>query len=160
MSLAEFDADLVVDARDCIMGRVATQVAEAALDGQSVAVVNAERAVITGREEQIKEKYKKRVDIGDDNQYFYPKRPDGILKRAIRGMLPHKKRRGRDAFENVRVYVGNPYDEDSAGGSPQSGDGEAVEAEVLDGTSLDRLSNIKFVTLGEVSDKLGANKTW
>jgi len=160
MSVAEFDADVVVDARDCIMGRVASQVAETALDGQTVAVVNAEGAVITGREEQIKEKYKKRVDIGADNQYFYPKRPDGILKRSIRGMVPHKKQRGREAFENVRVYVGNPYDEDSAGGSPRSGDGEAVEAEVLDGTSLDRLSNIKFVTLGEVSDKLGANKTW
>ncbi|MFC6757769.1 MULTISPECIES: 50S ribosomal protein L13 [Haloarcula] len=145
MSVAEFDADVVVDARDCIMGRVASQVAETALDGQTVAVVNAERAVITGREEQIKEKYKKRVDIGADNQYFYPKRPDGILKRSIRGMLPHKKQRGRDAFENVRVYVGNPHDED---------------AEVLSGTSLDRLSNIKFVTLAEVSETLGANKTW
>jgi len=160
MSLAEFDADVVVDARDCIMGRVASQVAEQALDGQSVAVVNAERAVITGREEQITEKYKKRVDIGNDNGYFYPKRPDGILKRSIRGMLPHKKTRGREAFENVRVYVGNPFDEDSPGASPAGGDGEAVEAEVLEGTSLDRLSNIKFVSLGDVSETLGANKTW
>ena len=145
MSVAEFDADVVVDARDCIMGRVASQVAEKALAGQTVAVVNAERAVITGREEHIKAKYKKRVDIGADNQYFYPKRPDGILKRSIRGMLPHKRQRGREAFENVRVYVGNPHDKDG---------------EVLDGTSLDRLSNIKFVTLAEVSEQLGANKTW
>jgi large subunit ribosomal protein L13 len=127
------------------MGRVASQVAEAALGGQRVAVINAERAVITGREDQITEKYKKRVDIGDDNQYFYPKRPDGILKRSIRGMLPHKKQRGREAFENVRVYVGNPHDKDG---------------EVLEGTSLDRLSNIKFVTLSDVSETLGANKTW
>src|SRR6056297_3686770 len=145
MSIAEFDADVVVDARDCIMGRVASQVAETALDGQSVAVVNAERAVITGREGQIKEKYKKRVDIGDDNAYFYPKRPDGIFKRSIRGMLPHKKQRGREAFENVRVYLGNPYEEDG---------------EILEGTSLDRLSKIKFVSLGEVSETLGANVTW
>jgi large subunit ribosomal protein L13 len=160
MSLAEFDADVVVDARDCIMGRVASQVAEKALDGQTVAVVNAERAVITGREEQITEKFKKRVDIGADNKYFYPKRPDGILKRSIRGMLPHKKQRGREAFENVRVYVGNPFDEESAGANPHSGDGDAVDAEVLEGTSLDRLSNIKFVSLGDVSESLGANKTW
>ncbi|MFC7018967.1 MULTISPECIES: 50S ribosomal protein L13 [Haloarcula] len=145
MSVAEFDADVVVDARDCIMGRVASQVAETALDGQTVAVVNAERAVVTGSENQIKAKYKKRVDVGDDNAYFYPKRPDGILKRSIRGMLPHKKARGREAFENVRVYVGNPYDEDG---------------DVLEGTSLDRLSNIKFVTLAEISETLGANKTW
>jgi large subunit ribosomal protein L13 len=31
---------------------------------------------------------------------------------------------------------------------------------VLDGTSLDRLSNIKFVSLGDVSEQLGANVTW
>ncbi|MBX0294493.1 50S ribosomal protein L13 [Haloarcula nitratireducens] len=145
MSLAEFDADVVVDARDCIMGRVASEVAEKAMNGDSVAVVNAERAVITGREEQIVEKYQKRVSIGNDNGYFYPKRPDGILKRSIRGMLPHKKTRGREAFENVRVYVGNPHDEDG---------------EIVEGTSLDRLSNIKFVSLGEISEQLGANKTW
>jgi large subunit ribosomal protein L13 len=145
MSVAEFDADVVVDARDCIMGRVASQVAETALAGETVAVVNAEQAVITGRENQIVEKYKKRVDIGNDNGYFYPKRPDGILKRAIRGMLPHKQQRGQEAFENVRVYVGNPHDEDG---------------DILEGTSLDRLSNIKFVTLATVSEQLGANKTW
>jgi large subunit ribosomal protein L13 len=145
MSVAEFDADVIVDARDCIMGRVASQVAEKGLDGETVAVVNAEQAVITGRENQIVEKYKKRVDIGNDNGYFYPKRPDGILKRSIRGMLPHKTQRGQEAFGNIRVYVGNPYDDDG---------------EILDGTSLDRLSNIKFVSLSEVSEQLGANKTW
>ncbi|AUX10340.1 50S ribosomal protein L13 [Halalkaliarchaeum desulfuricum] len=149
MSLAEFDADLVVDARDCIMGRVASEVAQSALDGERVAVVNAERAVITGNEESTMETYRKRADLGSDRGPYYPKRPDRIFKRSIRGMLPHKKPRGREAFENVRVYVGNPYDDDP--------DREAV---VLDGTSLDRLSNIKFTTLGEISEELGATVTW
>jgi large subunit ribosomal protein L13 len=40
-------------------------------------------------------------------------------------------------------------------GNPFEGD-----AEVLEGTSLNRLSNIKFVQLGEVSENLGANVTW
>jgi large subunit ribosomal protein L13 len=144
MSVAEFDADTVVDAQDCILGRVASQVAERTLDGERVAVVNAERAVITGREEQVTEKFLARREKGSDRGPVYPKRPDRIFKRSIRGMLPYKSARGRDAFENVRVYVGNPYD----------------EAEVLDGTSLDRLSNIKFVSLGEISESLGANITW
>jgi large subunit ribosomal protein L13 len=145
MSLAEFDADVVVDARDCIVGRVASEVAQRALDGERVAVVNAERAVITGNESDTMATYRKRVDVGSDRGPYYPKRPDGIFKRAIRGMVPHKKPRGREALENVRVYVGNPYDEDG---------------EILDGTSLDRLSNIKFTTLGAVSENLGANVTW
>lgn len=145
MSLAEFDADLIVDARDCILGRVASQVAERALDGERVAVVNAEQSVITGDEDDVMETYRTRADLGSDRGPYYPKRPDMIFKRSIRGMLPYKKTRGREAFENVRVYVGDPYDED---------------AEVLDGTSLDRLSNIRFVQLGEVSENLGANVTW
>jgi large subunit ribosomal protein L13 len=146
MSVAGFEADVVVDARDCILGRVASQVAERALDGERIAVVNAERAVITGREEQIKEKFRERRGHGSDRGPYYPKRPDRILKRSNRGMVPHKRPRGREAFENVRVYVGNPYEDD--------------EAEILDDTSLDRLSTIKFVSLGDVSESLGANVTW
>jgi large subunit ribosomal protein L13 len=144
MSYAEFDADVVVDARDCIMGRVASQVAQRALDGETVAVVNAERAVITGSEDDVMSVYRQRAEVGSDRGPNYPKRPDRIFKRAIRGMVPYKETRGREAFENVRVYLGNPYD----------------DAEVLDDTSLDRRSNIKFISLGEVSENLGANVTW
>jgi len=64
-------------------------------------------------------------------------------------MLPYKKTRGREALDSVRVYVGNPYEND-----------DDHELEVLEGTSLDRLSNIRFVHLHEVSEQLGANVTW
>ncbi|ACV48700.1 MULTISPECIES: 50S ribosomal protein L13 [Halomicrobium] len=148
MSVAEFDADVVVDARDCIFGRVASNVAQRALDGETIAVVNAEEAVITGNEDQIMEKFQKRREVGSDRGPYYPKRPDGIFKRSIRGMLPHKKPRGREALSNVRVYVGNPYEDHD------------LDAEILEDTSLDRLSNIKFVSLGDVSESIGANVTW
>jgi large subunit ribosomal protein L13 len=147
MSVAEFDPDVVIDARDCILGRVGSQVAERALDGERVAVVNAEQAVITGSAEDVTAKYQKRVEVGSDRGPEYPRRPDGIFKRSIRGMLPHKRPRGREAFGNVRVYVGNPFEDDH-------------DAEILEDTSLDRLSNIKFVSLGDVSESIGANVTW
>lgn len=146
---AEFDADVVVDARDCIMGRVASEVAQRALAGETVAVVNAERAVITGSEDDIMGVYRKRRELGSDSGPYYPKRPDGIFKRAIRGMVPYKTETGREAFENVRVYLGNPYE-----GS------DDVEAEILEETSIDRLSTIKFLSLAEISENLGANVTW
>ncbi len=145
MNVAEFEADLVVDARDCIMGRVASGVAERAVDGERIAVINAEGAVITGDREDIMARYRQRDQLGSDRGPAFPKRPDGMLKRAIRGMVPHKRQRGREALENVRVYVGNPVDAD---------------AEVLPDTSLDRLSHIRFVSLGEISEQLGANVTW
>jgi large subunit ribosomal protein L13 len=144
MNQAEFEADAVVDARDCVLGRVASQVAERALDGERIAVVNAERAVITGREEDVIGTYESRREKGSDRGPAYPKRPDRIFKRTIRGMLPYKRPRGREAFENVRVYLGNPYD----------------DGEILEETSLDRLSTIKFVSLGDVSEALGATVTW
>lgn len=145
MSLAEFDPDVSVDAADCILGRVASKVAQRAMDGERVAVVNAENAVITGREESTMDKYRDRAAIGSDQGPAYPKRPDMIFKRSVRGMLPHKTKRGREAFERVRIYVGNPHDYD---------------ADRLDDTSLDRLSNIRFTSLGAISEELGAKKTW
>ena len=89
--------------------------------------------------------FETRAELGSDSGPYYPKRPDRIMKRSIRGMLPYKRPRGREAFEGIRVYVGDPFDADT---------------EILDGTSLDRLSNIKFVQLGDVSENLGANVTW
>ncbi|MFW6004678.1 MAG: 50S ribosomal protein L13 [Halodesulfurarchaeum sp.] len=145
MSLAEFDADLVVDARDCVLGRVATQVAERALEGDRVAVVNAEESVITGRREDVLSKYEDRAELGSDRGPAYPRRPDRIFKRSVRGMVPFKKETGREALSNVRIYVGNPHDKD---------------ATVLEDTSIDRLSTTRFVTLGEVAAHLGANVTW
>lgn len=147
---AAFDPDVVVDARDSILGRVASQVSERALEGERIAIVNAERAVITGSEDDVMSVYRKRADVGSDRGPHYPRRPDLLFKRAVRGMIPYKTTRGREAFENVRVYLGNPYEREE----------DAPDAEVLDGTSLDRLSNIKFLTLGEVSEKLGAKVTW
>jgi large subunit ribosomal protein L13 len=147
MSAATFEADTVIDARDCILGRVASQVAERALEGERIAVVNAEQAVITGRKEDVIGTYRKRTELGSDRGPYYPKRPDRIMKRSIRGMIPYKRPRGREAFENVRVYLGNPYEGDR-------------EGELLEDTSLDRLSNIKFISLGELSERLGAKVTW
>lgn len=141
----DFTPDVIVDARGCILGRVASVVAERALSGERIAVVNAEDAIITGSEDDVIGKFKQRTELGSDRGPYHPKRPDRLLKRAIRGMLPYKRPRGRNAFERVRVYIANPFDEDGI---------------VIEGTTLDRLSNIRFIELGEVAEKLGANVTW
>lgn len=146
MNLADFDPSVVVDARQAILGRVASEVAERALAGETIAVVNAESAVITGRREEVLERYRKRQSLGSDRGPNHPRRPDAIFKRSIRGMLPMDSTRGREAFENVRVYVDNPFDD--------------REAETIPDASLDRLSTIRFVELGDLSEQLGANVTW
>lgn len=104
---------LVVDASNLILGRLASHVAKLLLNGERVVVVNAERAVISGSKQSIVEEYKEYVLSKRrlKNPTKGPKkirRPDLIVKRAIRGMLPYKKPRGREAYRRLRVYVGVP----------------------------------------------------
>ncbi len=146
MNRADFEPDVVIDAQYSVLGRVASEVASLVLDGKRVAVVNAEKAVITGRKEDVFERYRKRQQLGSDRGPNHPRRPDGILKRSIRGMLPTDRKRGREAFANVRVYLENPFEE--------------PEATVLEEATIDRLSTIRFVELGEISTQLGASQTW
>ncbi len=106
--------EVVVDAANCIAGRLATVVAKLALEGRRVVVLNAEKAIITGDFNMILNWYKKKLSewrthynpekVGPK----IPRRPDRILKRIIRGMLPRKQWRGRMALKRIRVYMGIP----------------------------------------------------
>ena len=99
----------VIDATNLVLGRAAAQVAKAAMDGEEIALVNSENAVILGKRSSIVKEYLKRDKLGTRYQGpFFPKMPDRILKRAIRGMLPSHKPRGREAFKRLKVYVGIP----------------------------------------------------
>tara|TARA_A100001037_G_scaffold172350_2_gene154804 strand:+ start:5046 stop:5483 length:438 start_codon:yes stop_codon:yes gene_type:complete len=145
MNHRKFQPDRIIDASGCVLGRVSSQIAQLSLEGNKVAIINAERAVITGSEQDILSRFQKRMEIGSDQGPYYPKRPDRIIKRAIRGMLPYKRKKGRDALERIRVYVGNPFE---------------TEGEILANTSLEDPSEIRYVELGLISEKLGAKITW
>lgn len=102
----------IVDASNLILGRMASYVAKKALDGKSIVVVNAERAVISGTKERVvaraKLKLKTRTLGNLEKSPTHPRKPDGYVRRVIRGMLPWKKPGGKDAFRRVKVYVGTP----------------------------------------------------
>lgn len=105
---------MIVDATGCVLGRLATRCAKAALNGQQVIVVNAEKAIISGRKATIFRENREKISIknlGNPRKGpFHQKRPDKYLRRTIRGMLPYKKERGRKAFKRVMVYIGFPED--------------------------------------------------
>jgi len=94
------------------MGRLATYISKRLLDGEEIVVVNAERIVITGRKEQILADYKARRDRGvaGRNRFgpYYPRMPDRMFKRSVRGMLPFQQPRGRTAIKKLKVYIGVP----------------------------------------------------
>jgi large subunit ribosomal protein L13 len=99
----------IVDASGCRVGRLATSIAKRLLNEEEIVIVNAEKAIITGRERQIKAEFKKRREIGSSRKGpFYPRMPHLILKRAIRGMLPYQKPFGRKAYKRLKVYIGVP----------------------------------------------------
>ncbi|MFO7792939.1 MAG: 50S ribosomal protein L13 [Candidatus Saliniplasma sp.] len=99
----------VYDGEDKILGRLATQVAEDLLSDEDVRVVNAEKVFITGDKTKILEDYKEKRERGKVRKGpYYPRRPERIFKRTVRGMLPYQQPRGRKAFKRLRAYIGVP----------------------------------------------------
>ena len=142
---------MIIDAKGVVLGRLAGLAAEQALRGNTVHIVNSAEAVITGRAKNTIEKAKKRQEIGVVKQGPYtPKKPAGLMRRAIRGMLPWKKPRGKEAFTRVKCYEDYPED---------------IKGEVLavsDKIKATKLTTLKRMTLGElciaVSGAKGKNK--
>ena len=104
------NAQEVLDATSAVVGRVASFAAKEALLGNRVIIVNSEKAIIIGKKANIIQKYKARITRGKGKQKgpYFPRGPEAILRRAIRGMLPYDKKRGREAFKYVRCYVSVP----------------------------------------------------
>lgn len=145
----DFNPDIVFNGQMCILGRTASAIAELAMDGNRVALLNAEEIVITGDENQIINKYHDRQSLGSDNGPFYPKQPHKIVKRSMREMLPHKQADGRKAYERIRVYIGTPSEFD--------GNAKVPEQKRV---TMNPSKHKDFVEVGKVSEKLGANKRW
>jgi large subunit ribosomal protein L13 len=100
---------MIIDADGAILGRLATAVAKDLLRGNNIVVVNTEKIIITGNPEAIMSRFFEKRSKGDPHKGpFYPRYPDKILKRVVRGMLPYKKDKGRKALRRLKTYIGNP----------------------------------------------------
>ena len=104
--------ELILDAKNQILGRLASYIAKQAIEGNRVVVVNAEKAVISGRRSNIVEEAKRRLEtrtLGTQSHApVHERRPDLYLRRVVRGMLPWDKPKGRAAFHRVWVFMGIP----------------------------------------------------
>lgn len=98
-----------INAENGVLGRVAARAAKTALNGDEVFIVNAEKMVVSGSPAYLESRYKSRVDRGESvHGPFFPKTVIGVVKRAVRGMIPYKSGRGRAAFKRVKVFEGVP----------------------------------------------------
>jgi len=103
---------IVVDGSNCISGRLCSKVSKLLLQGNRVSVVNAEKVMVSGNRYEVIESYKKRLEVSSVtnpiNGPFHPRRPDTIITKMIRGMVPKRKSSGIESFKRLRVYIGVP----------------------------------------------------
>ena len=103
---------IVVDATNCIAGRMCSHVSKLLLKGNKVSIVNAEKAMLSGNRYKTIELYKEHLEINSVTNPihgpFHPRRPDTMLTKMVRGMVPKQMTTGIEAFQRLRVYIGVP----------------------------------------------------
>lgn len=106
------DTPIVVDATDHVAGRLSSQVAKLLIKGNRVSVVNCDKIMISGTRSNIISEYREFLEINSINHWKHgpkhPRRPDTIMKKMIRGMLPKEKPSGKEAHKRLRTYIGSP----------------------------------------------------
>jgi len=130
----------VIDASGATLGRLSSMLAKSLLEGEEIAVVNSEKAIIVGSKKEIESRYKEKREVGGSKRKgpFFPRMPDRILKRTVRGMLPYQQPKGRKAYKNLKAYIGVP---------------EEFEKEEFEKVKQSNPSS--YMTLKELSEYLG-----
>ena len=106
----------VVDASGLVLGRAASEIAKRLLQGEPIVVVNAEKSGVTGGRASVLGFYRDTRARGSVRSGpHYPRYPDRIFRRTVRGMLPHLKTRGKEALDRLTVHIGVPPELSGAG---------------------------------------------
>ena len=134
---------MIIKADGLILGRLSSIIAKKLLNGEEVVVLNAEKALISGKKRMVFEEYKNMRRLSHPRKGpYYPRQPDKILKRTIRGMMPYQTPRGRKAIKNLKVYIGIPKEF------------EGKKTQSIEEAHTESLH--QYVQLGDVSKYLGA----
>ncbi|MEM4431137.1 MAG: 50S ribosomal protein L13 [Desulfurococcaceae archaeon] len=105
--------EVYIDATNQILGRLASIVAKMLLEGKRVYVFNSEKIVVSGERRRVIESYKLLFKV---RTHYNPEKsgirryrsPHMIFKRAVRGMLPMDKSKGREAYRRLKAFIGVP----------------------------------------------------
>ena len=137
---------IIIDGEGAILGRLSSFVAKMLLTGETVDVVNAEKIVISGNPQSTIAEYKE--SLGIRSKYnplrgpFHYRQPDRFVRRTIRGMLPFKKPKGRDAFHRLRCHISVPSEFSNT---------KLTKIPEVDAEKL----KVKSITVGELCVQLG-----
>ncbi|MCJ7714260.1 50S ribosomal protein L13 [Candidatus Bathyarchaeota archaeon] len=135
----------IVNAEGLIMGRMASKVAKLLLNGNKVVIINAEKTIISGKKRSKVAEAKEFLEVGSPKRGpFHYRRPDKILRKTVRGMLPHRQPKGRTAYKKLKVFLGIPKEF------------EEKQMITLKDAQASKLTGPYF-TLGELAREIGWN---
>ncbi len=136
----------VIDGEGLILGRLSSMVAKRLLAGEQIELVNAEKIVVSGAKKMIIEREKEFLGVGGHEKGpVHYRQPHRIVRKTIRGMLPHRKAHGREAFRRLKVHIGVPEEF------------EAAEKETIEKIQA-RILGKRYVTIGEIAENIGWKK--
>ena len=99
----------VVDAEGLILGRMCSKVAKKLLNGEEVVILNSEKTVLSGKRKSKIAEAKQFLEVGAPKRGpFHYRRPDRIVRKTVRGMLPMDKMKGKNALAKLQIFLGVP----------------------------------------------------
>ena len=139
---------VVIDAEGAILGRLSSMVAKRLLLGETIEIVNVEKIIISGKPESIIAQYKERLGIRSKYNPlrgpFHYRRPDRFVRRTIRGMLPYKRPRGKNAFHRLKCHISVPDEFEKS---------NKIKIPEADSSKL----TVKRISVGDLCIQLGWN---
>lgn len=103
---------IYVDGENAVLGRTGTQIAKALIAGEGVLLYNCEKMRMSGSLAAHREKlisHRSQVNKRDPSESpHWPRVPNLLVRRMLRGMLPWSSQRGRDAYKRLHVQMGAP----------------------------------------------------
>lgn len=119
---------VVVDAKDQIIGRLASKVAKLLRGkykpsftphvdcGDNVIIINADKVKMTGNKWTDREYLTYSLYPGGQKstspEKIFQKSPERLLRKVVKGMLPHTKL-GAVQLDNLYIYEGEKHDKDA-----------------------------------------------
>jgi len=133
----------IINAEGLIIGRMASIIAKRILNGEEITIVNAEKAVISGKRKSRVMEAKTFLEVGaPERGPFHYRRPDRIVRRTVRGMVPYKQPKGKQAYKRLKVFIGIPAEL------------KEQKMETLTNARVERLT-CPYFTLGEFAKEMG-----
>ena len=101
----------IVNAEGLIVGRMASKVAKRLLNGEEVIILNAEKAIFSGKKKAKILEAHIFLEVGaPERGPFHYRRPDRFLRKTVRGMVPYKQPKGKEAYGRLKVFMGVPLE--------------------------------------------------